>query len=173
MAALHSQQRGDLARLQRLFDAGGILAEDQIARIAGDQPLHHVDLLERRLDCLRLGQLGRDKDRPELRSDPALPQPFEVGLHRQLALGRIGGVRGVGEIEIAEHILATLAQLFGHVVVPVPHRRGAKCCLGDGLGRGGTLALGGTGDQGDGAGEQNGAVHETDPSQALQRIPAA
>jgi hypothetical protein len=54
MAALHADQRGDPARLERLFSTGSGLAIGQLARVAGDQPFQHVDLLERRLDRLRL-----------------------------------------------------------------------------------------------------------------------
>jgi hypothetical protein len=44
--------------------------------------------------------------------------PGEIGQHTLVA-DRL--VHGVVEIESGQHILAAVAKLFGHVIVPVPH----------------------------------------------------
>ena len=140
MAAFHPQQRSDPPRLPRPGDIVGAGRELQVLRIARDQPLHHVDLLERRLNRLRLAEIGRDEHRPKLRPDMALAQAVEIGVHHRpgivrRGLGSLGRVGGVAEIEARKDVLAPVAQLFGNVVVAVPHRSRAQCLLRDLLGR--------------------------------------
>ena len=135
MAALHAEQRGDPAGLHRLLHIRGGKGKLQPVRIASDQPLHHVDLLDRRHGSLRFGKVRRDIDRPELGPDPALSQPRQVGMHRAGAALAVGFVRGVVEIEPGDHVVAARAQLLGNIVVPVPHRRRLERRGGDFLGR--------------------------------------
>ena len=71
----------------------------------------------------------------ELRADLALPQPRQIGMHRPLPGRRIGRAARVTEIEIGKHVLAPVAQLFGHIVVPIPYRGSLKRCIGNVLRR--------------------------------------
>ena len=156
MAALHADQRGDLVRLPRRGDAGRINAELHIGRVARDQPLDNVDLLHRRLHRLRFAKVRRDVNRPQLRTELAFADALEVGHHRRLAARRISGVAGIVEVKAFEDVLAPVTQLFGHVIVPIPHRCGGERSHGNLLGRTGGSGRGGGDEQG-GCGKQQGA----------------
>jgi hypothetical protein len=162
MAAFHADQRGDLAGLPRLFDVGAAGRQHEVIGVLRDEALDHVDLLHGGLHGLRLGQAGRDIDRPELRADMALLHAGEVGLHAGRGARREEGghaavrqrfVDGVVEVETGQHILAAVAELFGHVIVAVPD--------GGFLQRGGDGLLGGERRSGeDGGGQRGGADRE-------------
>ena len=91
----------------------------------------------------------------------ALAQPREIGVHR--VTGGVASDRAVLVVswksKSAIMSLVPLAQLLGHVVVPVPHRRRLERSLGNRLGR--LLRGGGGGDEGESgeAGEQVRFVH--------------
>ena len=123
MATFHSDQRGNPAVSLGRCDLGRTGGKAESIRIARDQPFHHVNLFQGCLHRLRFGQISADIDRPELRSDLAFAQAQQIGVHRHDVFGGIGGVGRIAEIEIRDHIFTPLAQLFGHIIMPVPHRR--------------------------------------------------
>ena len=131
LTAFHADQRGDLARTHCLLNFGGAGGKAHVARIARDQALGDVDLLERRLHGLRPGQTGIDIDRPELRADMAPAQPREVGLHRPLPLAGSAVPVVSRKSKLGNHVVPAIAQLLGNVVVTIPHRRGLERGLGD------------------------------------------
>ena len=145
-AALHPHQRGDLALLQGRFDIGGTGRQHHVIGIARHQTLEHVDLLQREHDSLGLRQVRIDIDRPELRPDLALAQTRQIGVHAHAApIGR-RGLAGIGKVELVDYIAIAAAQLLGHVIMAIPHRRGGerggcgflralrsqRCCQGSG-----------------------------------------
>ena len=132
--ALDSDQRRDFACFHRLRDLVCAGRELHLGGITGHQPLDRVDLLERFAHRLGFGQVGRDIGGPELRADVALAHPREVGLHPARAVSARFRMGGVAKVEIGEHIPVAIAQLFGDVVMPVPHRRFLERRLSDLLG---------------------------------------
>ncbi len=84
MAALHADERRDLALLEDPLDVVG--GQRQLERV-GMLPHHamdEVDLLEGGGDRGLAGELDRDVDRPELAADRAAAQPRDVGHQRRL-----------------------------------------------------------------------------------------
>ena len=88
VAALRAEQGGDLARLERRLHVVGGQRELEAARVGGDHPVHHVDLLEDRRHGRVAREAGRDVDRPELAADPALHQARDVGVRAVDAPGQ-------------------------------------------------------------------------------------
>ena len=163
MATLHAQQAGDLALRHRRLDIGRGERQRHVIRIAGDQPLGDVDLLDRRLHGVRLFKAGRHIDRPPLRADLALPQPGEIGVH--LVHRPVLAVERIVEIEAFEHVVEAAPQRPGHVVVAIPHRRRLQRCCGDLFRR---LRQGGRAD-----GEQRRGKHQAGQGHATSDLVSA
>ncbi len=152
-AAFHAQQGCDPPAGHGLLHLVGGSGELQLVGIARDEPLHHVDLLDRGDHRPVLRQAGRDIDRPELRPHPAFAQAWQIGMERWAtpAAGRHG--KAIGEVERADDIVITRAQLPRQVVVAIPHRRIVERCFGRGFGRLGAHRNGGEQSKGQGAGK--------------------
>ena len=160
MAAFHAQQRSDATGRHRFLDIVGGQRKLQVLRIARDQTLGDVDLLDGGLHRLRFGEAGADIDRPPLCADLALPHTVEVRMHRVARIG--SGVERITEIELVDHIAEPRAQLDRNVIVAIPHRRRLErrgsCAFGFGLRSGGC----GNGQHGSGGGEQE-MTHDRNP----------
>jgi hypothetical protein len=118
VAAFDPDQRRDPPGFLDAADVGGGRRHLQPPRIAGDHPVDDIDLLESHPDRLVALQRGRDPHRPELRPDPALPHPRQIGLEPALQPGRIGI-----EVERLAPEVVGLANFPRQVVMAVDHRR--------------------------------------------------
>jgi hypothetical protein len=118
VAALDADQGGDAAGLVDAAYVGGGRRHLEHRRVARDDAMDDVDLLERRPDRRVAFSLARNPDRPELGADAAAAKAGDVGLER------IGELRGVaGEIERLAPEIIFLAYLPGQVVMPVDQGR--------------------------------------------------
>ena len=83
-----------------------------------------------------------------------LAQPRQIGVHPHRAAISRGRLAAVSKVEIGDHVLVAVAQLLGHIVVPVPHRRSFQGRLGDLFGSAASTASG-CGDQRTGSGKKS------------------
>jgi hypothetical protein len=118
------------ARTERLLDVGRGQRELEPGRVAGDHPVHEVDLLEDGGDGGVARQRGRDEDRPELAADAALDQARDVG---------VGIRQPPQQVRRREVGAVMLADLPGQVVMPVDQREPAEHGAGQGEGQGSSV----------------------------------
>ena len=99
--------------------SSAVRARPRAVRVAREQPVEPVDLLERLRHGLVRRQVGRHVDRPELAADAAGAQPRKIGHERRHARRDVGlGV--VGRLE------ARAPQRPQQIVVPVDQWCGAQ-----------------------------------------------
>jgi hypothetical protein len=89
-AAFDAEQRGDATRFLDAADIGRGAGELEILRVAFDDAVNDVDLLQRCLDSGRAGDAGRDINLPELAADMAGAQAGDIGVERPLESAAVG-----------------------------------------------------------------------------------
>src|SRR5207244_6012430 len=119
--AFQSDERCDLAAAMDAHDIVRGARELERLRIHFVEAVYDIDLRENRAHCIRAFECCRNVDRPELRAEPALPQPRDVGVQWRRELALI-----LPEIDLREMILHALLVLVWKIVVPVDKRHFAK-----------------------------------------------
>jgi hypothetical protein len=95
VTALDPEQRRDPAGRDRTLHVVRGVRDREVAGVARDHPMDGVHLLQRRDHRLRLRQVRRHEQRPELRPHAARPQPRQVGVEvRPPGVETVDGVPG-------------------------------------------------------------------------------
>jgi hypothetical protein len=119
VAALDTDQRGDATRRAGGQHLVGVPGEREAVRVPLDQPVHEGDLLQRRAYRVRTRHPAGHVHRPELRADPARPQPDQVGVQPAAALVD-------ADVEPVKVVPDPAAHLPREIVVAVHDRRGGQ-----------------------------------------------
>ena len=119
--AFDADQRGNAPSAMDAHQVGSSGGHLEGVGIQLGQAVHHVDLLEHRLDRRRSGEVRGHVDRPELPADAAAPQPWDVSVERRQQAAGVAP-----QIQLVELIVEPLPQLPGQVVVPINQRHLAQ-----------------------------------------------
>src|SRR5436190_8797700 len=113
MAALHADERSNPSFAMDALDIVRGEREFESFRVARDQLVHHIYLLQHGLDGGRAFQFDRDVHRPKLSANTSGAQTRDISDQRSRELARV-----MGQVDLAD-LLLQLAELPRQIVVAV------------------------------------------------------